>query len=267
MKRRRIELFNAIYLGLLIAVLMSCATVPSPELTQQEYRPVLGTWVRTPGYEIIVDQVKSDGQMKVAYYNPRSGFVHVSESKAETKNEVIHLFIKLEDAYYSGMYYGLTYDAKEDILKGQYNDPYRGTSFPVAFTRQGASLPSKTKTVPLPSDLRIVQPAAGVPKELGAFSEKWTGVWDGILNHILVVEEINPPHAIAVYAYGAAVEWGIDSPGWRRIRGEFIDSTTLKLSLPQPATVIYRMQADGTLDATYEYAGGISRAKMTRMKE
>jgi len=130
-----------------------------------------------------------------------------------------------------------------------------------------ASLPQASASVPLPSDLRIVQPSTGVSKELGVFSGKWTGVWDGILNHILVVEEINPPHAIAVYAYGAAREWGIDRPNWSRVRGEFIDGTTLKLSLPRPATVIYRMRQDGTLDATYEYARGTSRAKMTRMKE
>jgi hypothetical protein len=41
---------------------------------------------------------------------------------------------------------------------------------------------------------------------------------------------------------------------------------TLKLSLRRPATVLYRMQPDGTLDATYEWAGGISRATLTRVQ-
>jgi hypothetical protein len=133
--------------------------------------------------------------------------------------------------------------------------------FMVAFLFSCATIP-----VPLPSDFRVVTPPPTVPKELAAFSGKWSGVWDGILDHILVVEEIDPTHAVVIYAWGTSTQWRIDRPGWSRVRGEFVGSA-LKLSLPRPATVIYRMRADGTLDATYEWTGGISRAKMTRTKE
>jgi hypothetical protein len=50
------------------------------------------------------------------------------------------------------------------------------------------------------------------------------------------------------------------------VHGEFVEGT-LKLSLRRPATVRYRMQPDGTLDATYAWAGGISRATLTRVQE
>jgi hypothetical protein len=105
-----------------------------------------------------------------------------------------------------------------------------------------------------------------VPKQVAEFSGKWFGVWDNILDHTLVVEEIDPPHVIAIYAWGASAQWRIDRPGWSRVRGELIDGR-LKLSLPRPATVIYRMLPDGSLDATYEWQGGTSRAKMKRMAE
>jgi hypothetical protein len=119
---------------------------------------------------------------------------------------------------------------------------------------------------PLPLDVRIIPPEAAVLQQLAAFSGKWSGVWDGILHHVLVVEEITPPHAVVIYAWGTAPQWQIAQPGWGRVQGEFVDGA-LKLSLRRPATAMYRLQPDGTLDATYEWAGGISRANLTRVKE
>jgi hypothetical protein len=119
---------------------------------------------------------------------------------------------------------------------------------------------------PLPVDVRIVPPEAAVLQPLAAFSGKWFGVWDGILQHVLVVEAITPPHAVVIYAWGTAPQWQIARSGWSRVQGEFVDGA-LKLSLRRPATAMYRLQPDGTLDATYEWAGGISRANLTRVKE
>jgi hypothetical protein len=126
-----------------------------------------------------------------------------------------------------------------------------------------ATPPSETS---LPSEFRLVPPDATVPQQLAAFSGKWSGVWDGILAHVLVVEEIAPPDAVVIYGWGNAPQWHIDQSGWERVPGEFVEGT-LKLSLRRPATVLYRMQPDGTLDATYEWAGGISRATLTRVQE
>jgi hypothetical protein len=86
------------------------------------------------------------------------------------------------------------------------------------------------------------------------------------LAHILVVEEITPPNAVVIYAWGKAPQWHIDQSGWDRVPGEFVEGA-LKLALRRPATVLYRMQPDGTLDATYVWAGGISRATLTRVLE
>ena len=128
----------------------------------------------------------------------------------------------------------------------------------------GSAMPPSV--APLPSDVRIVPPVAAVPKQLAAFSGKWSGVWDGILPHVLVVEEITPPHAVVIYAWGTAPQWQTAQPGWSRVQGEFVEGV-LKLSLRRPATAMYRLQPDGTLDATYAWAGGLSRANLTPVKE
>jgi hypothetical protein len=127
----------------------------------------------------------------------------------------------------------------------------------------GAATPPSV--APLPSDVRIVPPEPTMPQQLAAFSGTWSGVWDGLLPHVLVVEEIVPPHAVVIYAWGTAPQWQVTQPGWSRVRGAFVEGA-LKLSLRGPATAMYRLQPDGTLDATYEWAGGISRAHLTWVK-
>jgi imidazolonepropionase-like amidohydrolase len=129
-----------------------------------------------------------------------------------------------------------------------------------------ASVGRTAPGVPLPGNVAIVSPAPAVSQELATFSGTWIGAWDSILPHVLVVEEIDLPQALVVYAWGVVPERQIPPPGWTRLRGEFVDGT-LKVSLPRPATVFYRMQPDGTLHATYEWHGGRSQATMTRVQE
>jgi imidazolonepropionase-like amidohydrolase len=123
----------------------------------------------------------------------------------------------------------------------------------------GATPPS---AVPLPGSIEIIPPAPGVGPEAAVFSGAWSGRWDGVLEHRLVVEDIDPPTARVIYAWGS----GVGRPGWTRVRGELVEGT-LTLTLPRPATVTYRQQPDSTLDATYEWTGGRSQAQMTRMDE
>ena len=119
--------------------------------------------------------------------------------------------------------------------------------------------------VPLPTDVRIVPPSPGIPGEVAAFSGKWQGVWDDTLDHILVVEEITGTEAVVVYAWGDSQAWRM-SRGFNRLKGAF-DGATLIVKSARPATVTYRMRADGKLDARYEWQGGVARAVMTRVVE
>ncbi|HKA54711.1 MAG TPA: ABC transporter substrate-binding protein [Candidatus Binatia bacterium] len=128
--------------------------------------------------------------------------------------------------------------------------------------------------VPLPDRLRIVPPDRRVAPELAAFSGKWFGAWEGDVQgeHILVVETIDPPHALVIYAWGNSTGGaGTVHPqrlesDWLRLRGHFVEGT-LQMSLPGGATLICRLQPDGTLAATQTWRGAVSRATMTRAPE
>ena len=128
--------------------------------------------------------------------------------------------------------------------------------------------------VPLPERIRIVPPDRRVAPELAAFSGKWFGTWEGDvkLEFILVVEAIDPPHALVIVAWGnGTVGAGTAHPrrvlsNWHRLRGQFVEGT-LQVSLPGGGTLSYRLQPDGTLAATQTWHGEVSHATMTRAPE
>jgi len=128
--------------------------------------------------------------------------------------------------------------------------------------------------VPLPESLRIVPPDRRVAPELTAFFGKWFGTWEGDRTgeHILVVEAIDPPHALVINAWGSGTAGaGTAHPqpvlsNWFRVRGQFIEGA-LQVSVPYGATLSYRRQSDGTLAATYTWRSAVSRATMTRAPE
>lgn len=132
------------------------------------------------------------------------------------------------------------------------------------------SLPPEVRTVSLPPDARVMPPSADIPKEFASFSGWWAGVWDRVLPHVLVVEEITPERltepsgAIVVYAWGDAPQWRT-RPGWSRARGRFLRGELHLARFPNGAQVIYRMRPDETLDATYDLQGQIARATLRRV--
>jgi hypothetical protein len=134
----------------------------------------------------------------------------------------------------------------------------------------GVPLPPEVRAVPLPPDVRVIPPSADIPKEFASFSGWWTGIWDRVLPHVLVVEEITPERitepagAVVVYAWGDAPQWGI-RPGWTRVRARFLRGELHLARFPNGAQVIYRMRADETLDATYDLRGQITRATLRRV--
>jgi putative ABC transport system substrate-binding protein len=128
--------------------------------------------------------------------------------------------------------------------------------------------------VPLPESIRIVPPDRRVAPELAAFSGKWFGTWerDRTGELIVVVEAIDPPHALLINAWGnGTVGAGTAHPrpvlsNWFRVRGQFVEGA-LQVSLPGGGTWSYRRQPDGTLAATLTLPSGVSHVTMTRVQE
>jgi len=126
----------------------------------------------------------------------------------------------------------------------------------------------------LPPNVHIVIPGPAVPRELAAFSGKWTGTWVGRLqerqrsrDHVLIVEEIRGTTANVIFAMGSGFQFEDTPnpmPAWQRVTGRFVDGA-LRLYFPAlGVTVTYRMLSNDTIDGALERKGDRFTARMTR---
>lgn len=112
--------------------------------------------------------------------------------------------------------------------------------------------------VPLPDDVSITAPDAGVAADKARFSGTWAGTAEGSLNHVLVVEAVKPEGARVIYALGPYPFHGESL--YRRLSAVFVDGG-LQVTEPSDLSdlgsfvVTYRLNPDDTLTATATEAG------------
>lgn len=115
-----------ILLVLLAIPAFATEPLPSPDVLEK----LVGRWVRPDGGCVIhVRQIKADGLVDAAYFNPKE--INVSVWKGFDK-----LFLKLDDKGYLGSTYTLYYYAEKDQLAGFYYQAVAKDTFEVLFVRQ-----------------------------------------------------------------------------------------------------------------------------------
>ena len=101
---------------------------------QTDFQRLEGRWVRPDGgYVLELRNVKKDGSLTAAYYNPRP--IRVFRAEAGRKNGTITLFVELRDVNYPGSTYTLQYDPATDRLKGKYFQAVEKQTFDIDFVR------------------------------------------------------------------------------------------------------------------------------------
>jgi len=138
------------------------------------------------------------------------------------------------------------------------NAPAAPTAQSLALSKPGAAASASAATfkasaiaaqlgTPMPDDLALVVPSADVPAALSAFSGVWTGKWglgEG-RQHTLVVERIEGRNASLVYSLGqAGPRAAAPNPTFSRVVGAFADDGSLRATLANGATVVYRFADD-----------------------
>lgn len=116
-----------------------CSAQPKRELssgakTKTGFELLEGRWLRPDGgYIIQIRSVDAGGKMEAAYFNPRP--INVSKAQATKESGKIKVFVELSDVGYPGSTYTLTYDPKDDVLRGVYYQAAAKQSFDINFTR------------------------------------------------------------------------------------------------------------------------------------
>jgi hypothetical protein len=93
-----------------------------------------GRWLRPDGgYVLEIRNVKPDGQIDAAYFNPRP--INVAIAKMSQSGPGTKVFVELRDTGYPGSTYNLVYDSGSDQLKGIYSQAALHQDFDVYFVR------------------------------------------------------------------------------------------------------------------------------------
>ena len=124
--------FGMILLGLALTVL-GCG-VTSSATAQDDSQRLAGRWLRTDGgYLLELRDIKEDGSLKAAYFNPRP--IHVSRAEFHRQNGKITVLVELRDVNYPGSTYKLRYDRASDRLKGTYFQAVQRETYDIEFVR------------------------------------------------------------------------------------------------------------------------------------
>ena len=93
-----------------------------------------GRWLRPDGgYILELRDIKKDGSLKAAYFNPER--VIVAMAGFENRKGRISLHVELRDVNYPGSLYRLHYDPGTDRLKGTYFQAVERKTFNIEFVR------------------------------------------------------------------------------------------------------------------------------------
>jgi len=91
-----------------------------------------GKWQRTDGpYTIEIVEVMDEGKMTAAYFNPNP--IHVGRSGWRAKDNVLEIFVELQDKNYPGSLYELSYDEDKNQLIGIYYQAVTKQNYEVVF--------------------------------------------------------------------------------------------------------------------------------------
>jgi len=119
-------------LGLTMALF--CCAVTSTAVAEDDFQRLAGRWLRTDGgYVLELRDIKKDGTLKAAYFNPRP--INVSRAELRREEGKITLLVELRDVNYPGSIYNLRYDPENDRLKGTYFQAVQRETYDIEFVR------------------------------------------------------------------------------------------------------------------------------------
>ena len=102
---------------------------------QPDPQRLVGRWVRPDGgYVLDVREVRADGTLKAAYFNPRP--INVAKAEWRQKDGTLTLFVELRDVNYPGSTYTLQYDPASVRLKGIYFQAVEKQAYKIEFARR-----------------------------------------------------------------------------------------------------------------------------------
>ena len=99
-----------------------------------DFQTLKGRWLRPDGgYVLEIRAVDSNGAIDAVYLNPRP--INIAKAEATRDDASVNVFVELRAPNYPGSTYKLTYDSRQDQLRGNYFQAVERQNFSVFFVR------------------------------------------------------------------------------------------------------------------------------------
>jgi len=190
------------------------------------------------------------------YYLPNSKFI------ASLPRHLIIIPGINECIGYKPDYWLNTAQPLEEILSWINNPSSYQFSYKNTFYQLLEKLESK---LDFPEDMNLIPPDDNISRNYATYSGKWFGVTDGTLDFELVIENIHKNLDVdAIYAWGTAPQWGINSPGWQRLKGKFDNQRLILVNENADLTITCKIIQGDKLDFTYKSDRTYSKTELIR---
>lgn len=102
---------------------------------EQASKALTGKWLRSDGtYTIEIKDVRDENRLVAFYYNPNP--INVVKAGWNIKDDIIEIYVEMNDVNYKGSNYKLTYDDQTDQLVGFYYQATLQQTYDVIFNKQ-----------------------------------------------------------------------------------------------------------------------------------
>ena len=117
-----------------LAVVAGIAVVLLLQEKSVDFQTLKGRWLRPDGgYILEIRAVDSNGAIEAVYLNPRP--INIAKAEATRAGAGVNVFVELRAPNYPGSTYTLTYDSRQDQLRGNYFQAVERQNFDVVFVR------------------------------------------------------------------------------------------------------------------------------------
>ncbi len=119
---------------LLILALFFASFVNAQSISGASEDKLIGSWLRSDGtYTIEIIRLVEGGILSSKYFNPNP--IHIGEAGWRILDNEIQIYVELQDTYYPGCIYELSYNESSEMLTGTYYHAVSKQTFEVDFKK------------------------------------------------------------------------------------------------------------------------------------
>ncbi len=119
---------------LLILTLFFASSINAQSISGASEDKLIGSWLRSDGsYTIEIMGLVEGGKLSAKYFNPNP--INIGQAGWRILNNETQIYLELQDTYYPGCIYQLSYNENSEMLTGTYYHAVSKQTYEVDFKK------------------------------------------------------------------------------------------------------------------------------------